>query len=106
MGLGLLLIGGLVLLVSAIGCVGAHSEKVLLLMAVSRTPARPAAASRHDAAASSSQYLGLLVVLVLGQLFVALLLVINRDKVSKDASVQKRRRPQRLFPCPVRLHAA
>lgn len=34
-GFGLLLIGGLVLLVSAIGCIGAQSEKALPLVAVS-----------------------------------------------------------------------
>lgn len=38
------------------------------------------------------QYLGLLIVLVLGQLFVALLLLINRDKVSTNSSDQNRRR--------------
>lgn len=41
-GAGLLIIGGAVLLVSVLGCIGAHREKPLLLMMVStiRSPAR------------------------------------------------------------------
>lgn len=96
MGLGLLLIGGAVLLVCVLGCIGAHSEKVLLLMPVSSVNTPPS--SQHPShRCFLSQYLALLVVLVLGQLFVAVLLVINRDKVSMDAAVQDRRRPQCLF---------
>ncbi|XP_003965830.2 CD82 antigen [Takifugu rubripes] len=60
-GTGLLLIGGLVVLVSVLGSIGANREKVLLLM----------------------MYLGLLIVLVLGQLFITLLLLINRDKIER-----------------------
>ncbi|KAM9353596.1 tetraspanin-19 [Symphorus nematophorus] len=68
-GAGLLLIGGVVLLVTVIGCAGADAENKLLLL----------------------MYLGLLLVLVLGQLFVTLLLLINRDKIERtlDQSVDQ-----------------
>lgn len=61
-GVGLLLIGGVVVLVSLIGCAGASGQNRLLLLV----------------------YLGLLIVLVLGQLFVTLLLLINRDKIGQS----------------------
>ncbi|XP_036930174.1 tetraspanin-19 isoform X1 [Acanthopagrus latus] len=61
-GAGLLLIGGVVVLVSLIGCAGASGQNRLLLLV----------------------YLGLLIVLVLGQLFVTLLLLINRDKIGQS----------------------
>nr|XP_046255887.1 tetraspanin-19 isoform X2 [Scatophagus argus] len=61
-GAGLLLIGGVVLLVSVIGCAGAHRENRFLLLV----------------------YLSFLVVLVLGQLFVTMLLLINRDKIERS----------------------
>ncbi|CAF90095.1 unnamed protein product [Tetraodon nigroviridis] len=56
-GLGLLLIGGSVLLVSLVGCIGAHGEKVLLLMVVSSVRALAATLTcgqLRDRAASSS----------------------------------------------------
>ncbi|XP_008288748.1 leukocyte antigen CD37 isoform X2 [Stegastes partitus] len=57
--MGLLLIGGVVVLVSVIGCAGANSQNRLLLLV----------------------YIGCLIVLVLGQLYVTLLLLLNRDKI-------------------------
>ncbi|KAG8002365.1 CD82 antigen, partial [Nibea albiflora] len=57
----LLLIGGLVVLVSLIGCVGADRENRFLLLT----------------------YMASLIVLVLGQLFVTLLLLINRNKIEQ-----------------------
>ncbi|XP_068179385.1 CD82 antigen isoform X2 [Antennarius striatus] len=59
-GAGLLFIGGAVLLVGVVGFLAAGGNRFLLLT-----------------------YVGLLVVLVLGQLFVTLLLIINRDKVER-----------------------
>ncbi|TMS01247.1 CD82 antigen [Larimichthys crocea] len=61
-GAGLLLIGGLVVLVSLIGCVGADRENRFLLVT----------------------YMAFLIVLVLGQLFVTLLLLINRNKIEQS----------------------
>ncbi|XP_041844298.1 CD82 antigen [Melanotaenia boesemani] len=58
---GLLVIGGVVVLVSITGCVGASTEKGFLLLV----------------------YLGFLIILVLGQLFVTLLLFINRNKIGQ-----------------------
>ncbi|XP_068586052.1 tetraspanin-19 [Cebidichthys violaceus] len=61
-GAGLMLIGLAVLAVSVVGIVGAAKDvRVLLLV-----------------------YLGFLIVLVLGQLFVTLLLLINRDKIERS----------------------
>ncbi|XP_037310889.2 CD82 antigen isoform X3 [Pungitius pungitius] len=61
-GAGLMLIGLVVLAVSIVGIVGAMKEiRVLLLV-----------------------YMGLLIALVLGQLFVTLLLLINRDKIEQS----------------------
>ncbi|XP_039973588.1 CD82 antigen [Xiphias gladius] len=64
---GLLMIGGVVLVVSVAGCVGADGEHRFLLLI----------------------YLGFLIILVLGQLFITLLLLINRNKIeqSLDAAV-------------------
>uniref|UniRef100_A0A3Q1IVE2 Uncharacterized protein n=1 Tax=Anabas testudineus TaxID=64144 RepID=A0A3Q1IVE2_ANATE len=59
---GLLLIGGVVIAVSVTGCVGADRELRLLLLI----------------------YLGFLVVLILGQLFVTLLLLLNRNKIEQS----------------------
>nr|XP_019963805.1 PREDICTED: CD82 antigen-like [Paralichthys olivaceus]XP_019963806.1 PREDICTED: CD82 antigen-like [Paralichthys olivaceus] len=56
---GLLVIGGVVTAVSVIGCVGADGENRVLLLI----------------------YLGFLIVLVLAQVFVTLLLLINRNKI-------------------------
>lgn len=53
-GAGLLLIGGLVLLVSILGIIGAHREKVLLLMMVSTIRVQTGAVSCDDITASSS----------------------------------------------------
>ncbi|XP_041799028.1 CD82 antigen [Chelmon rostratus] len=61
-GVGLLAIGGVVVLVSVIGCLAADGGKRFLLLV----------------------YLGFLVVLVLGQLFVTLLLLINRDQIEQS----------------------
>ncbi|XP_075884849.1 CD82 antigen [Nelusetta ayraudi] len=58
---GLLAIGGAVLLVAVIGCVGVRRGNRLLLLT----------------------YLGLLLVLLLGQLFVAVLLLISRNKIER-----------------------
>lgn len=58
---GLLLIGGVVVAVSVIGCVGANSQNRLLLLV----------------------YMGCLIILVLGQLFVTLLLLLNRGKIEQ-----------------------
>ncbi|XP_051232820.1 tetraspanin-19 [Dicentrarchus labrax] len=60
-GAGLLLIGGVVLLVALIGCLGAAGEKRILLL----------------------MYMGFLIVLVLGQLFVTLLLLVSKDKIER-----------------------
>ncbi|XP_073322935.1 CD82 antigen [Pagrus major] len=61
-GAGLLLIGGVVVLVSLIGCAGASGQNRLLLLV----------------------HLSLLIVLVLGQLFITLLLLVNRDKIGQS----------------------
>ncbi|XP_042280958.1 CD82 antigen [Thunnus maccoyii] len=61
-GAGLLVIGGVVMVVSVVGCLGAHSENRFLLL----------------------MYMGLLIVLVLGQLFITLLLLINRRKIKES----------------------
>ncbi|KAI3360375.1 hypothetical protein L3Q82_002244 [Scortum barcoo] len=61
-GAGLLLIGGVVVMVGVAGCVGAAGENRFLLL----------------------MYLVLLLVLVLGQLFVTLLLLVNREKVEQS----------------------
>ncbi|XP_062279008.1 CD82 antigen [Scomber scombrus] len=61
-GAGLLMIGGVVTMVSVLGCLGAQSENRFLLL----------------------MYMGLLIVLVLGQLFITLLLIINREKVEQS----------------------
>lgn len=61
-GAGLLLIGGVVMAVSIMGCVGAHLENRLLLLI----------------------YVGVLVVLLLGQLFVTLLLLINARQIQES----------------------
>lgn len=53
-GAGLLLIGGLVVLVSILGIIGASREKVLLLMMVSNIRAQICAVSCDDITASSS----------------------------------------------------
>lgn len=53
-GAGLLLIGGLLLLVSVLGSIGAHREKVLLLMMVSTIRAQICAVSCDDITVSSS----------------------------------------------------
>ncbi|XP_040901286.1 CD82 antigen [Toxotes jaculatrix] len=67
--LGLLVIGGVVTAVGVIGCVGANGEHRFLLLI----------------------YLGFLIILVLAQLFVTLLLLINRNKIeqSLDAGVDQ-----------------
>nr|XP_020474368.1 CD82 antigen-like [Monopterus albus] len=57
----LLVIGGVVMVVSVVGCVGAEGKHRFLLLV----------------------YLGALIVLILGQLFVALLLLINRNKIEQ-----------------------
>ncbi|KAG7233001.1 hypothetical protein INR49_006447 [Caranx melampygus] len=62
----LLLIGGVVLMVSVIGCVGTDREHRFLLLV----------------------YMGFLIVLVLGQLFVMLLLLINRNKVEQSLEAE------------------
>uniref|UniRef100_A0A3P8U4X2 Uncharacterized protein n=1 Tax=Amphiprion percula TaxID=161767 RepID=A0A3P8U4X2_AMPPE len=59
---GLLLIGGVVVAVSVIGCVGANNQNRLLLLV----------------------YIGFLIVLVLGQMFVTLLLILNREKIEQS----------------------
>ncbi|KAK2845210.1 hypothetical protein Q5P01_011869 [Channa striata] len=59
--LGILVIGGVVIAVSVIGCVGAEGEHRFLLLI----------------------YLAFLVILVLGQLFITLLLLINRNKIEQ-----------------------
>ncbi|XP_070822988.1 CD82 antigen [Chaetodon trifascialis] len=61
-GVGLLAIGGVVVLVSVLGCVAADGGKRFLLLV----------------------YLSFLIVLVLGQLFVTLLLVMSRDKIEQS----------------------
>ncbi|XP_070768557.1 CD82 antigen [Enoplosus armatus] len=61
-GVGLLLIGGVVAVVSVAGCVAADRQNRFLLLL----------------------YLSFLIVLVLGQLFVTLLLLINRDKIEQS----------------------
>lgn len=89
-GYGLLGIGGLVLLVCVLGCIGAQRQKRLLLLVVSSISSISSSSSISSISADTSsqlssprpQYLSLLIVLILGQLFVALLLIINRDKVS------------------------
>lgn len=53
-GAGLLLIGGLVLLVSVLGCIAANREKVLLLMMVSTIRAQICVVSWYDITGSSS----------------------------------------------------
>ncbi|KAM7382764.1 hypothetical protein PAMP_002481 [Pampus punctatissimus] len=58
-GVGLLVIGGVVAVVSVVGCLGAHNENQFLLL----------------------MYLSFLIILVLGQLFVTFLLVINKRKI-------------------------
>ncbi|XP_022617763.1 CD82 antigen-like isoform X1 [Seriola dumerili] len=66
---GLLIIGGVVVSVSVVGCIGADGEHRFLLLT----------------------YLGFLIILVLGQLFVTLLLLINRNKIERslDAAVDQ-----------------
>ncbi|RVE63154.1 hypothetical protein OJAV_G00164560 [Oryzias javanicus] len=66
---GLLVIGAVVVLVSLVGCVGSSSGSRFMLVV----------------------YCSLLIVLVLGQLFVMLLLLINRDQINQalTATVQK-----------------
>ncbi|XP_018534311.1 CD82 antigen [Lates calcarifer] len=59
---GLLLIGGVVTAVSVVGCIGANGENRFLLLI----------------------YLGFLVILFLGQLFITLLLLINRNKIGQS----------------------
>lgn len=59
---GLLLSGGVVVAVSVIGCLGATNQNRLLLLV----------------------YIGCLIVLVLGQLFVTLVLLLNRDKIEQS----------------------
>ncbi|XP_070690909.1 CD82 antigen [Pempheris klunzingeri] len=68
-GAGLLLIGGVVMVVGVIGCVGADRENRFLLL----------------------MYLVFLIVLLLGQLFVTLLLLISKEKIggSLDATVEQ-----------------
>ncbi|XP_045898255.1 CD82 antigen, partial [Micropterus dolomieu] len=68
-GAGLLLIGGVVVVVSVVGCVGAGRENRFLLL----------------------MYLGFLIVLILGQLFVTLLLLISKHTIERslDASVDR-----------------
>uniref|UniRef100_A0A8D3C748 Tetraspanin n=1 Tax=Scophthalmus maximus TaxID=52904 RepID=A0A8D3C748_SCOMX len=69
--MGLLMIGGVVTAVSVVGCVGADGEHRLLLLI----------------------YLGFLVILVLGQLFVTLLLLLNRNKVrTQNRSIKNLKR--------------
>lgn len=53
-GVGLLVIGGVVLLVSVLGCIGAHREKVLLLMMVSTIRAHALMCCDDITASSSS----------------------------------------------------
>ncbi|XP_037639591.1 CD82 antigen [Sebastes umbrosus] len=60
-GAGLMLIGVVVLAVSVVGILGADKENRVLLLV----------------------YLGFLIVLVLGQLFVTLLLLLNKDKIER-----------------------
>ncbi|XP_049902032.1 tetraspanin-19 [Epinephelus moara] len=60
-GVGLLLIGGVALVVCIVGCVGAEKEKRVLLLV----------------------FMGFIIILVLGQLFVTLLLLLNRDKLEQ-----------------------
>ncbi|XP_038163572.1 CD82 antigen [Cyprinodon tularosa] len=59
---GLFMIGGVVVLISLTGCAGATMEKRFMLLV----------------------YLGFLIVLVLGQLFVTFLLLFNRSKIEKS----------------------
>ncbi|XP_024114287.1 CD82 antigen isoform X1 [Oryzias melastigma] len=67
--MGLLMIGAVVVLVCLVGCVGSSSESRFMLVV----------------------YCGFLIVLVLGQLFVMLLLLINRNKINQalTETVQK-----------------
>ncbi|KAM6995515.1 CD82 antigen-like [Tautogolabrus adspersus] len=60
-GAGLLMIGGVVVVVSVVGCVSAVKENKILLLT----------------------YQGFLIVLIFGQLFITLLLLLNRDKIEK-----------------------
>lgn len=53
-GMGLMLVGGVVVLVSVLGSIGASREKVLLLMVVSDLRAHMCAVSCDDITASSS----------------------------------------------------
>lgn len=59
---GLLMIGGVVMVVSIVGCLGAHSENRFLLLV----------------------YMTFIIVLALGQLFVTLLLLISRGKIAES----------------------
>lgn len=61
-GLGLLVIGGVVMVVSMVGCLGAHSENRFLLLV----------------------YMTFIIALILGQLFVTLLLLISRGKIAES----------------------
>lgn len=61
-GAGLLLIGGVVMVVSIVGCLGAYSENRFLLLV----------------------YMIVIIVLILGQLFVTLLLLISRGKIAES----------------------
>ncbi|XP_071325810.1 CD82 antigen [Trachinotus anak] len=66
---GLLIIGGVVIVVSVVGCIGANGGHRFVLLI----------------------YVGFLFILVLGQLFVTLLLLINREKIERslDAAVDQ-----------------
>ncbi|XP_034021559.1 CD82 antigen, partial [Thalassophryne amazonica] len=68
-GAGLLVSGGVVLLVGGVGCFGAHGENRFFLL----------------------MYLGFLIVIFLGQLFISLLLILSEDKIeqSLDAVVDQ-----------------
>lgn len=59
---GLLVIGGVVVVVSVIGCVGANNQNRLLLLV----------------------YIGFLFVVVLGQMYVTVLLLLNREKIEQS----------------------
>uniref|UniRef100_A0A3Q1G0C9 Putative tetraspanin-19 n=1 Tax=Acanthochromis polyacanthus TaxID=80966 RepID=A0A3Q1G0C9_9TELE len=59
---GLLVIGGVVVAVSVIGCVGVNKQNRFLLLV----------------------YIGFLIVVVLGQMYITVLLLLNRDKIERS----------------------
>lgn len=83
---GLFLVGAVVVLVAIIGCVAAGRENRYLLLLVSG-PSAPlwfwfwSMTLTEGSAALSPQFGGFIIVLILGQLFISVVLLINRNRV-------------------------